>query len=94
MLMHAPLIPVKYCASFAWSPWASVTAAAEALGVSRKPPSAVLNGKADISPEMAIRLAIAFDTSAESWLNQQAQYERWHAERHRNDLKVKRLFTA
>ena len=52
----------------------SVTAAAEALGVSRKTLSAVLNGKAGISPEMAIRLSIAFDTSAESWLNQQSQY--------------------
>jgi len=34
------------------------------LGVSRKTLSAVLNGKAGISPEMAIRLSIAFDTSA------------------------------
>jgi plasmid maintenance system antidote protein VapI len=29
---------------------------------------------------MAVRLSIAFDTSAESWLNQQSQYELWHAE--------------
>ncbi len=72
----------------------SVTAAAEALGVSRKTLSAVLNGKAGISPEMAIRLSIAFDTSAESWLNQQSQYELWHAEQHRTELKVKKLVAA
>ncbi|SFU88833.1 HigA family addiction module antitoxin [Halomonas korlensis] len=72
----------------------SVTAAAEALGVSRKTLSAVLNGKAGISPEMAIRLSIAFDTSAEGWLTQQSQYELWHAEQHRQDLKVKKLVAA
>lgn len=43
----------------------TVTRAAEALGVSRKTLSAILNGRAGISPEMAIRLSIAFDTSAE-----------------------------
>ena len=56
--------------------------------------SAVLNGKAGISPEMAIRLSIAFNTSAESWLNQQSQYELWHAEQHRKELNVKRLVAA
>lgn len=71
----------------------SVTAA-EALGVSRKTLSAVLNGKDGISPEMAIRLSIAFDTSAESWMNQQCQYELWHAEQHRKELKVKKLVAA
>jgi addiction module HigA family antidote len=59
------------------------------LGVSRKTLSAVLNGKAGISPEMAIRLSIAFETSAESWLNQQSQYELRHAEQHRKELNVK-----
>ncbi|MCB8888298.1 HigA family addiction module antidote protein [Halomonas malpeensis] len=72
----------------------SVTAAAQALGVSRKTLSAVLNGKAGISPEMAVRLSIAFNTSSESWLTQQAQYELWHAEQHRNDLRAKKLVAA
>ena len=72
----------------------SVTAAAKGLGVSRKTLSAILNGRAGISPEMAIRLSIAFDTSAESWLNQQSQFDLWHAEQHRNDLQVKRLSAA
>lgn len=51
----------------------AVAHAAEALGVSRKTLSAILNGRAGISPEMAVRLSIAFGTSAESWLNQQVR---------------------
>ena len=72
----------------------SVTAAAKGLGISRKTLSAILNGRSGISPEMAIRLSIAFDTSAESWLNQQSQFDLWQAEQHRNDLQVKRLSAA
>ena len=72
----------------------SVTAAAKALGVSRKTLSAVINGHAGVSPEMAIRLSIAFNTSAESWVNQQAQYERWHDEQNRDNLEVEKLITA
>ena len=72
----------------------SVTRAAQALGVSRKTLSAILNGRSGISPEMAIRLSIAFDTSAESWLNQQAQYDLWLARQRQSDFKVERLFTA
>lgn len=69
----------------------SVTAAAQALGVSRKTLSTILNGRAGISPEMAVRLSIAFGTSAESWLNQQTQYDLWHAERRRKEFHVRKL---
>jgi len=69
----------------------SVTEAAQALGVSRKTLSAILNGRAGISPEMAVRLSIAFSTSAESWLHQQTQYDLWHAEQHRKELRVRKL---
>ena len=65
--------------------------AAEALGVSRKTLSSILNRRAGISPEMAVRLSIAFDTSAESWLAQQSQYDLWLAEKRRKDLEVRRL---
>jgi antitoxin HigA-1 len=43
---------------------------------------------------MAVRLSIAFNTSAESWLNQQLQYDLWHAERNRKRLHVTRLTAA
>ncbi len=69
----------------------SVTDAAASLGVSRNTLSAILNGRAGISPEMAIRLSIAFDTTAESWLNQQTQFDLWHAEQTRKRLRVTRL---
>lgn len=77
-----------------WYHVVSVTQAAEALGVSRKTLSAILNGRAGISPEMAVRLSIASATSAESWLNQQTQYDRWHAERRRKELRVAKLAAA
>ncbi|WP_150994204.1 HigA family addiction module antitoxin [Marinobacter denitrificans] len=70
MLMHNSPHPGEVLRELCLEPLGlSVTAASEALGVSRKTLSAVLNGKAGISPEMAIRLSIAFDTLAESWLN-------------------------
>ena len=72
----------------------TVTRAAEALGVSRKTLSAILNGRAGISPEMAIRLSMAFDTSAESWLNQQLQYDLWRARQNQPSFKVERLVTT
>jgi plasmid maintenance system antidote protein VapI len=40
---------------------------------------------------MAVRLSIAFDTTAESWLNQQTQFDLWHAEQGRKKLSVTRL---
>ena len=72
----------------------TITAAARGLGVSRKTLSSILNGRAGISPEMAVRLSIAFNTSAESWLNQQLQYDLWHAERRRKRLHVTKLTAA
>lgn len=71
----------------------TVTEVAEALGVSQETLSAILNGKANINPEIAIRLSKAFSTSAESWLNQQIQYDLWQAEMTIGDIEVKRLST-
>ena len=72
----------------------TITEAAKSLGVSRKTLSAILNGRAGIMPEMAVRLSIAFDTTAESWLTQQVHYDLWHAERNRSRLHVERLTAA
>lgn len=95
MLMHNPPHPGEIIRELCLEPLGiSVTDAAEALGISRKTLSAILNGRAGISPEMAVRLSIAFDTSAESWLGQQSQYELWHAEQHRGELQVKKLVAA
>lgn len=69
----------------------SVTDAAAAVGISRNTLSALLNGRAGISPEMAVRLSIAFGTSSETWMNQQTQYDLWHAEKRRKDLRISRV---
>jgi addiction module HigA family antidote len=90
--MHNPPHPGEILRDLCLEPLGlSVTDAAKALGVSRKTLSSVLNGRAGISPEMAVRLSIAFDTSAESWLNQQVQFDLWIAEKRRKSLKVSRL---
>ena len=95
MLMHDPPHPGEVLKELCLEPLGlTVTDAARALGVSRKTLSMVVNGRAGISPEMAIRLSIAFDTSAESWLNQQVQFDLWQAEQHRSELKVERLSAA
>jgi antitoxin HigA-1 len=95
MRMHNPPHPGEVLRELCLDPLGvTVTQAAAALGVSRKTLSAILNGRAGISPEMAIRLSVAFDTTAESWLNQQVQYDLWHADRNRKKLHVRKLVAA
>jgi len=92
MLMHNPPHPGEIIKELCLEPLGiSVTDAAEGLGVSRKTLSAIINGRAGVSPEMAVRLSIAFDTSAESWLNQQSQFDLWRAEQNRESLQVRRM---
>ena len=95
MRMHNPPHPGEILRELCLEPLGlSVTRAAEALGVSRKTLSAILNERAGISPEMAIRLSKAFDTSAESWLNQQVQYDLWLAEKNTKNIQVEHLSAA
>lgn len=53
----------------------TVTAAAEALGVSRQALSNLVNGRASLSAEMAVRLSKAFGSSPETWIRLQAGYD-------------------
>jgi antitoxin HigA-1 len=95
MKMHNPPHPGEILRELCLKPLGlTVTQAAAALGVSRKTLSGILNGRAGISPEMAVRLSLAFSTTAESWMNQQVQYDLWHAERNRKKLHVARLSAA
>jgi addiction module HigA family antidote len=57
----------------------TVTEAAKNLGVSRKTLSELVNQKAALSPEMALRNAKATNTSPESWLNMQTKLNLWNA---------------
>jgi addiction module HigA family antidote len=58
----------------------TVTEAAEDLGVSRKALSELINERAALSPDMAVRIAKATNTSAQSWLNMQSKLDLWNAE--------------
>ena len=60
----------------------AVTEAAKRLGVTRQSLSALLNGRAGVSAEMALRLEAALGTSAEMWLEMQAGYDLWKARQH------------
>ena len=72
----------------------SVTAGARVLGVARPTLSNVINGKAAISPEMAIRLEKAFGSTADAWLRMQAAYDLAQARKREKDIKVKRIVAA
>jgi addiction module HigA family antidote len=93
--MHNPPHPGEVIRELCLEPLGlSVTEAAKGLGVSRKTLSAILNGRAGISPEMALRLSIAFDTTPESWLSQQTQYDLWQARKELKRLQVRKLSAA
>ena len=57
----------------------TITEAAKKLGVTRKALSALLNCRVALSPDMAVRIGKATNTSPESWLFMQAKLDLWHA---------------
>ena len=95
MKIHNPPHPGEVLRELCLKPLGlTVTDAARALGVSRKTLSGILNGRAGISPEMAVRLSLAFGTTAESWMNQQVQHDLWQVVRGRKKLRVAKLSAA
>jgi addiction module HigA family antidote len=93
--MHNPPHPGEILRELCLDPLnLTVTQAADALGVSRKTLSSILNGHSGISAEMAIRLSIAFNTTAESWLLQQVQYDLSQVEPKRKLFQVKKFAAA
>jgi len=65
----------------------SITQTAKDLGVSRVTLSELVNGRRGVSPEMAIRLAQAFNTEVEMWLNLQRNYDLWQMQSRVDDIK-------
>ncbi len=57
----------------------SISEFALKIGTSRKNLSEIVNGKTGISPEMALKLSKALNTTAQFWLNMQVQYDLWQA---------------
>ena len=69
----------------------TVTDAAERLGVTRQALNNLINGKAGVSPEMAIRLSKAFGSKPDVWLGLQMEYDLAQAEKHAGRIKVRRI---
>ena len=73
----------------------TISALADDLHVSRKTVSKIINERGSITPDMALRLSKAFDTSAELWLNLQTNYDLWNAASKSKDWEtVKTLVSA
>jgi len=95
MKMHNPPHPGEALRELCFEPLGmTVMGAARSLGVSQKRLSSILNCRAGFSPEMAVRLSIAFGTTAESWLGQQLQFDLAKAEAKRPSPRVRKLVAA
>lgn len=90
MRMHNPAHPGKILANYLAG--RSVTEVARHLGVVRPTLSRILNGRAGVSADMALRLAEAFHTDADFWLRLQMQRDLWEASQKKR-VKVKPLPT-
>jgi addiction module HigA family antidote len=70
----------------------TITDLSKILGVSRKTASAIINERGSVTPDMALRLGRAFNTTPQLWLGLQQEYDLWHAARESKDWKmVKRI---
>ncbi len=95
MRMYNPPHPGEIIREFCVEPLnITVTEAAKALGVTRKTFSTLLNGRAGISPEMALRLSKVFGRTPEGWLRLQLQYDLWKAKHAINIGDLKRIEAA
>jgi addiction module HigA family antidote len=72
----------------------TVTDAAKGLGITRQALSDLVNEKAGVSVEMAIRLSKAFGSSPETWLGLQMAHDLWQARGHERSIKVKAFKAA
>ena len=95
MKMHNPPHPGEVLRVLCLEPLGmTVTETAKALGVSRKTLSAILNGRAGISPEMAVRLSMAFGSTAEMWLRLQNAYDLAQTRKRAETIHVKKFEAA
>jgi addiction module HigA family antidote len=93
--MHDPPHPGEIIRDLCIEPLKlTVTEAAEALGVTRKTLSTLLNGRAGISPEMSLRLSRVFGRTPEGWLKLQLQYDLWRTQQAVDISNLKRIYAA
>jgi addiction module HigA family antidote len=69
----------------------TVTKGAKILGVTRQTLNNLVNGKAGISAEMAVRLSKAFGGTAEIWLRMQVSYDLAQVRKYESRIKVRRV---
>ncbi|MCO6504799.1 MAG: HigA family addiction module antidote protein [Snodgrassella sp.] len=69
----------------------NISKAAKHLGITRVTLSRIINGKAGISAEMAVRLSILLNTTPQFWLNMQVNYDLWKAlqKKHRDVIPLR-----
>jgi len=90
--MHNPPHPGRVLRNLYLEPLAlTVTEVAGRLGVTRKTLSELLNGRAGISPDMALRIGIATKTTPESWLGMQMYYDLWQAKQRKKSKGLRRM---
>jgi antitoxin HigA-1 len=72
----------------------TISEVAVGLGIARGNLSAIVNERAGISPELAIKLSEAFGNTALFWINLQKNYELWHAEKKVNRKGIRHFVAA
>jgi addiction module HigA family antidote len=72
----------------------TITEVAKGLGIARANLSAIVNERAGISPELAVKLSIAFGNSSQFWINLQKNYELWYAEKKVNRKRIRNFVAA
>jgi len=93
MEMYKPAHPGEILREMYLSPLAlTVTETADALGVTRKTFSELINCKSGVSIQMALKLSKAFNTTPEYWLNMQQNFDLWRAKKNVRLGSVKVLF--
>ena len=92
MPMHNPPHPGEIVRHECLEPLGlTVTRAANGLGVTRQALSDLVNGKAGVSVEMAIRLSKAFGSTPRTWLGMQTAYDLWQARERAEHIEVERF---
>ncbi len=95
MRIHKPPHPGESIKELCVEPLGlTVTEAAKALKVTRNTLSTLLNGRAGISPEMALRLYRVFGRTPEGWMRLQLQFDLWKAEKSLDVSELKRIKAA
>ena len=93
--MHNPAHPGEVLRELYLEPLQlTIADAAEALGVNRNTIADLIKGRSRVSTPMALRLAKAFGTTAELWLNMQQNYDLWIARKKVSLSNVKLLFST